>query len=854
MRSAWRIALNGLVGRRRRTALLSAAVALASALVAAASCALASMNAGLEKQVTETLGRAQVRVREIAGDRFGEDMLRLVEQDAETALAAPRLKGSLALSNTRSGKRLSLTSWGIEPSVESRVVEIAHDSGRGVEGDGEIVLNQAAASELGVAVGARLRVERLGPPMELEVVGVQRPAFNDIVKRFEARVTRATLSKATGSKGELSEIAVILREGADAEEAAQRLQAAAPPNIVVQTTALVTSGITKAIDAQRIGFIIAVTVATLASAFIVLTGLTTNVLERQRELAIMRCIGGERGTLAVAQVVTGAIVGGLGASMGVPLGVLLAWMMSRVFEDRLPAGLSISYGGLALASAGAVLAGIIGSGWAAVSAWRTPPLIAMSRRAATTGRRAIILCGIAGALLITTQAVIVSAPFNTTIVFWGHVLVGIPTILAGYFLLGVPVVAVLARTVAPIVAVILRLPRGLLVGSLTATPLRNGFTAGALMLGLAAMTDLWTTGSALLRDWVEGIRFPDAFVQDLNGLNDDDRRRIESLDFVSGASAITLMRIDASVFGIEQLQRPPTFFVAFDPASFFDMTRLTWEAGDPAYAMRRLEEGGAVIVAKEFIVARAGYKIGDTFIVTNQGERHPFEIVGAVSSPGLDVVGYGFDLGRGYAEMAIGSVFGSRADLRRVFKSDAVHLLQLSYSRQLPDAEAAGRIREVLAKPTALVGSGREIKEEILTLGRRTMRLASVLALVIMFIGSLGVSNIVLAGIDARRFEFGVLRAVGASRGMLGRLIAAEVIVLVIGACVIGTVFGLQGSFTAMRFYNLFAGIELRMIPQVGPIALGWAMLMVLTLAVISPLIARVVRSHARELLAATRG
>ncbi|MBL8747195.1 MAG: ABC transporter permease [Phycisphaerae bacterium] len=854
MRSAWRIALNGLAGRRRRTALLSAAVGLASALVAAASCALASMNAGLEQQVAETLGRAQVRVREIAGDRFSEEIVKLVEEDADVAVAAPRVKGSLALSVAGGGKKVSLPVWGIEPAIESRVIEVSHESGRGVERDGEIVLNRAAADDLGVTVGALLRVERFGPPMDVQVVGIQRSSFNDIVKRFEGRVTRSTFARASGARGQVSEIAVVLRGDADADAVVRRLQGVVPPNVVVQTTALVTSGIDRAVEAQRIGFIIAVSVATLASAFIVLTGLTTNVLERQRELAIMRCIGGERGTLALAQVLIGAIVGALGAGVGVPLGVLLAWAMTRVFADRLPAGLHVSYGGLGLAALGAVTAGMIGASWAAVSAWRTRPLIALSSRGTGTRGRTIVLCGVLGAVLVTVQALIVSAPFDSAYVFWGHVLIGIPTILTGYFLIGVPVVALVARGAGPVVAMGLRLPRALLVGSLTATPLRNGFTAGALMLGLAIMTDLWTTGSALLRDWVEGIRFPDAFVQDLNGLNEEDRLRIEGLDFVEGASPITLMRIDANVFGIEQFQRPPTFFVAFEPRSFFEMTRLTWEAGDPAYAMRRLEEGGAVIVAKEFIVARAGYKVGDTFVVTNQGERHPFEIVGAVSSPGLDVVGYGFDLGRGYAEMAIGSVFGSRADLKRVFKSDAVHLLQLKYSRELPDLEAANRIREVLARPTALVGSGREIKEEVLSLGRRTMRLASSIAVAVMLIGSLGVSNIVLAGIDARRFEFGVLRAVGASRGMLGRLIAAEVIVLVLSACVLGTMMGMQAAFTAARFYEIFAGVRVRPIPQAGPIALGCLMLMLVTLAVISPLIARVVRSSARELLSATRG
>lgn len=854
MRSAWRICLNGLAGRRRRTALLSAAVALATTLVSAVACALASLDAGLLQQVAETLGRAQIRVREIAGDRFPADVLGSIERDSSVAVAAPRLKGSLALRNDLKGKRLNLTVWGVEPEHESVVAVRAFDAGREVERDGEIVLNRTAANDLGVSVGHRVSVIRNGPPMHLAVVGVQTPSFNDILQRFEGRTTRATLEKAAAARGRLSEIAIVLHDGENPARTASRLQNVCPRGVIVQTTALVTSSIANTMTAQRIGFTIAVAIATIASAFIVLTGLTTNVLERQRELAVMRCLGGRRATLALAQLMTGAVVGAFGAAMGLPLGMGLAWSLTRIFPDRLPAGLHVSTVSLATAGGGAVLAGVVGALWPAVSAWRTTPLVAMTRRATPARPRTVVFCGVAGLLFATAQAAIVSAPWEAKHVFWGHVFFGIPLLLSGWFLLGVPVVWIMARVAGPAVAVALRLPRTLLVGSLTASPIRNGLTAGALMLGLALMTDIWTVGAAILRDWIGAIRFPDAFVQDLNGLTEDDRRRVESLDFIAGASPITLMRIDASVFGIVPLARPPAFFVAFDPATFLEMTALNWEAGDEAYARRRLEEGGAVLVAKEFLVAREGFKVGDTFTVSSSQGRHPFEIVGAVSSPGLDIVGYGFDLGREYAEMAVGTVFGSRDDLKRVFKTDAVHLLQLTYSRQVPDADAAAEIRKALAKPTALVGSGREIKEEIFTMGRRTMRIASLVALATMLIGGLGVGNIVLAGIDARRFEFGVLRAVGASRGVLGRLILGEVVILVLAAFVLGPPLGLQGSYTGMRFQRILMGIELRLIPQPGAIALGCALLMALTLLMVAPMIRRLTSTPARELLAATRG
>jgi len=123
-----------------------------------------------------------------------------------------------------------------------------------------------------------------------------------------------------------------------------------------------------------------------------------------------------------------------------------------------------------------------------------------------------------------------------------------------------------------------------------------------------------------------------------------------------------------------------------------------------------------------------------------------------------------------------------------------------------------------------------------------------------MVIGCLGVVNVVVAGIDARRHEFGVLRAIGAGRGMVARLVLAEVLVIALAACLLGTGMGLQGSWAGVRLYELLVGLELRLAPPLLPIALGCAILVGLTLLFVAPTVVRLARQRPRDLLGATRG
>src|SRR5262249_60107249 len=120
------------------------------------------------------------------------------------------------------------------------------------------------------------------------------------------------------------------------------------------------------------------------------------------------------------------------------------------------------------------------------------------------------------------------------------------------------------------------------------TPYRHGLTAGALMAGLALMVGIWTDGTSVLRDWLDKIQFPDAFVSGI--LSENDQKLLDDMkDTVASTAAITLHPVEIDLFGVRAIQKYKTMFIGFEPRQFLSMVKLTWVQGDPESALRTLE-------------------------------------------------------------------------------------------------------------------------------------------------------------------------------------------------------------------------------------------------------------------------
>jgi putative ABC transport system permease protein len=856
MRAVWRLSTSALAGRRKRTLLLVAAVALSTALVSAIACAMASMNAGMATRVAGTVGTADLQVRHIAKDRLPASVVEIIRAHPGVTLAVPRTREAVWITRADGvGERRAATLDGVDPALDARMYPVEPAEGRGVMASDEMVIRDRIADDLGVGIGDTVIAGEGDNAIPLRIVGLVRTAKVDIFDKAGGTATIDAVQRAFGTAGTVRSVGVTVAEGSDTAAIAAALAAKMPRDVMVRESERVTSRIDRLVRVNDLMFSFTAVLAYAGAAVIVLTGLTTAVLERQRELAVVRCIGGTRWQLGASQLGVGLFIGTIGAIVGVPVGIALAWVVTVVWPERLPAGLQIWPVWLVWSAVGAALSGVVGALWPAVRASRARPITAMASKARRAGPWGVVCAGVIGAGLVAGELALMGAVDDPEKLFPTHPFLSMPMLVTGWFLVAVPVVWLVGRVGGPLIAMALGVPRRLLIGSIGAAPFRNGFTAGALMVGLGMMTAVYTNGTALLRDWIEAIRFPDAFVNGVFvGITPDMRERIEALDFVDSTCAITILKIDSPTFGIAQFLRPKTNFVAFEPGPFFEMTRLHWVAGDPDHALRRLEEGGAVLVSQEFMVHRPEFGVGAMYPIEHNGRKLEFEIVGAVSSPGLDLVSKYFQMEDDYSENALHAVFGTRADLVRFFGTDAIHLLQLGFSGGITDEEAVTRMREAAGTPGLYFGSARSIKEAVIGVGRSMMGVASIVAFGAMVIGSLGVVNVVVAGIDARRFEFGVLRSVGASGPMVGRLVIAEVVVIALGACIVGLGMGLHASWSGIRVYALVGGIEVRLIPPVAALAGACGLLIALTLVSVTPMVVGIARLRPRLLLGATRG
>ncbi len=953
-----RLALNALLARRLRSALLTAAVALSAAMIAAVACAMASAQGAIEHQLAGTIGAADLRIKPTSATPLPPALLDTVRAWPQVRDAAPSVQTTLAITyrtpmlapadttpDTTSKaatpraferREITLSSTALANSIRPGATTTARPltrqsratqtellpppellQGRLPQRDDEVVIDAALAHRLSVTYAQQTkkrdglipvwRSDVLNAPQRLDVPpstidareaerinASRRIALGDRIEvarqlipqlktpltgLFQTNTTLTvvgiaaqpplggrpqvylTLNAITALSREpgLSQIDIALNPGAKPDDIVRAHAASLPKGLLLQTTEKITSGLDKNIQSSRLALILVMVLGAISGAFIIMTGLSTAIAERQRELAILRCIGATTAQLARTQLLIGLILGISGAAIGVPLGVAIAALLSALFSDHLPTGLVIQPYGLIVAALSAILAGVLGSALPARQASRLSPLLALGARAATPLPRHLARTAAIALAMIAAHALIITIPTNGQTVFWGHATVGLPLLLSGYFLLGVPLVLIVSRLLSTPLSRALRLPPRLLNRTVAATPYRHGLTAGALMGGLAMMISIWTNGGAILRDWIEKIQFPDAFVSGLN-LSEDVQRKLNSLtDIVADTSAITLYNVETDVFGVRALQKYKTTFVGFEPDSFFRMTRLTWVQGDPQTALKRLNQGGAVIVAREFLTAQ-GLGLGHKFTCSRNGTPIDFEIVGVVSSPGLELVSKFFNVGEDVTDQALHAIFGSRDDLKAKFfdgQPAPIQLIQIALTptAQAQDDQALNTIRSELLDAGILdAGSGRQIKSQIVAFASGGLLVVSAIAAAAILIACLGVANIIIAAIEARQFEFGVLRAIGAPRSLLTRLVLAEALLIAITAGVLGTMLGIHGAWTERTLHALILGLTYAFHIPIGPVAAGWAILIALTLLAAAPAVVRLARRTPRDLLAATRG
>lgn len=821
-----------------------------------------SMRASVESRIDNIVGAADLRVIDENASRFPqEDVSHLTDLPGVRQTGA-RLGGSLTLilkdgekDEYDRDRRLTVGARGAEIDPEGNFMQTELSSGRLVAAPDEVVIDPLTSEKLAATIGDTLIVQRFGPPIELEVVGIQKRPLLGAFQKPRVELALTTLMDAVGGTRKIDVFSLILEDDVDSELWLEQYGDEVELPLVLEPTERIRSGFDRQVAGAHIAFVLAAVIGFLACSVIVATGMTTALAEQLRELAIARLIGAERRQLFLSQIILGFMISISGAMIGIPLGMAMAWALILWFSDFLPAGIHPSWIAIGLSLVGAIGAGILGSMLPAFLASRVSPMTALVTESRPPRFRGVVKCALAGLGMITVQILLMLVP-DTQIRFWLYSTIGMPLLVGGFFLVMPMLCWILVPVLGPLGEKILRIPHGLLKGAIKTAPYRLGLTAGALMVGMAILTSTWSHGLSILDSIVERVRFADGFIFKTTGLTDDELQRLSGLPGVVAASPVGYLPLrlgEDAQLGVSTFAPKNVICVGFEPESFLELNRIDWIQGTPEEAIPRLQDGDAILVAEQFLTAR-GLGVGERIDLGPEGRETSFEIVGVVGAAGLDVATQIFGIRSLYMEHAVSCVFMDYAAVGRHFNTQEAYILQLvldedfDQSRELELAEQVSKLA-----PGAAFNSGRAIKRIVMQVGTTVLGVSSTVALGSLLLACFAVGNIVAAGISAKKYEYGVLRAIGGSRWLVARTIFGEVIVMGILASIAGIVLGIYLADIGMSLHRDLAGDELVFRLPLPAIVLGTIVVILLAVLASTPPVVSLLKRSTRELISTGR-
>jgi putative ABC transport system permease protein len=380
----------------------------------------------------------------------------------------------------------------------------------------------------------------------------------------------------------------------------------------------------------------------------------------------------------------------------------------------------------------------------------------------------------------------------------------------------------------------------------------------ALMIGVVMYASVRQRSEGLLASWDFPKVFPDVILVSGRGAPLEEIMKLKNVDGVTAVTGIGVasVPIEKRIFGSGRVVNSGnTRFAAVDVPTFRNMVEMEFLQGDPKTAMDRLQKGDAILVSQEFHNAR-GINLGDTLPLKTHDGTVNFEVAGVVKSSGIEMMQNFFDVGGNFREEAVSSVVGTLDDGKKYFgiggvnvalvnmnlngrtaskameeirdKANGQGALKSSFSGWgLPPAsEPATQNAAATAPATApdeesswgiiaatfgqafnwQATSVVEMKQFVGDFVHRMVSALSTIAIAAMCVASLGVANMVIASMQARSYEFGILRAVGIGRGQLLRMVLAEVTLVSLVAGALGSLAGLHFTFMGTSVDRLLIG------------------------------------------------
>ena len=231
-----------------------------------------------------------------------------------------------------------ITVYGIEPEHHFRIVLIGEKIVAGSAGltGQDILIGTELANDLGVTVGDKMRVATASGRTEtLKVTGIF-DLGNKAANQRNVYVALRTAQPLLDLAGGVSTIEMGVRDAFAAEDIARTL--AAVSGLQVDSWITTNAQFFIAMNAQSMSSVIIRLSVALSVAFGIASVLVVSVVQRSRDIGILRAMGTSRGQILRVFLIQGGLVGLAGSLLGAALGAgfVQVWRAAALNPDGTP--------------------------------------------------------------------------------------------------------------------------------------------------------------------------------------------------------------------------------------------------------------------------------------------------------------------------------------------------------------------------------------------------------------------------------------------------------------------------------------------------------------------------------------
>ena len=394
---SWRIAFNFLRDGKAQTLLIIGGVAVGAAVIVFITALVDGLQGNIVQRTLGTQAHIVVSAPDLlalaAAPRPGSvdlratdarpqrlrsinnwpGMLRVLQALPGVAAVSPMVSGPAFAQRGTAVRAIAIL--GIVPTRYVRVIPLDKDivQGRLAVGASQVLVGTRLAQDLGLRVGDKLRVQgAAGGSQVFDVAGMFSLGVRDLDERYVYMGLKPAQSL-LGLPGGATEIDLTVRSIFDAQRIAARI--AALTGLKSESWMDTNSQLLNALRSQSLSSALIRFFVGLSVAFGIASVLAVSVVQRTREIGILRAMGATRQRVLAVFLYEGAAVGFAGSTLGAGVGAAMVWAFNTYGPGLfyVPVQPALVVEAVALAT----LAGVAAAALPALRAARLDPVVAI---------------------------------------------------------------------------------------------------------------------------------------------------------------------------------------------------------------------------------------------------------------------------------------------------------------------------------------------------------------------------------------------------------------------------------------------------------------------------------------------